>query len=231
MPPTPPHVSTKKVLTALDHRIEAAVGHSIGQLWQHRDRDLLDEPHARLADVHRALVQAEQAVTFYRVQLQRLASGEFEVDQALFTRIHRTVATLEEAAVTRDEREHQVTAALEGIEAATRTLGTGSVTELSAPEQAALLAIAQGAKLHEHLLTQRLSVVTASGVRVAYSQFQRFEAAGLVVRDDSHPLHAGQPVTLTDAGRALLAPRAPGVPTAAPVQRAGAWPTSHTSRR
>ncbi|MDW4906755.1 hypothetical protein RB628_15745 [Streptomyces sp. ADMS] len=232
MPATPAPAPAKKALTVLDHRIEAAVGHSIDQLWQHRDRDLLDEPRSRLVDAHRTLVQAEHGVTFYRVQLQRLASGEFAVDQVLFSRINRTVATLEEAAATRDEREQQVVAALEPIEAAVRSGGTGPAAELPAPDHAALLAIAQGAKLREHLLTQRLSVVTASGTRLAYSQFQRLEAAGLVVRDDSHPLHAGQPVTLTDAGRALLAsPRRPATPTAPPAQRPGTWPASSAPRR
>ncbi|MDO0936459.1 hypothetical protein QQY66_33930 [Streptomyces sp. DG2A-72] len=231
MPPTPPPPA-KKALTALDHRIEAAVGHSIDQLWQHRDRDLLDEPHARLADAHRALVQAEHTVTFYRVQLQRLASGEFAVDHALFTRINRTVATLEEAAATRDDREQQVKAALEPVEAATRSRRTGPSAELPPPDHAALLAIAQGATLREHLLTQRLSVVTASGTRVTYSQFRRLEQAGLVARDDSHPLHAGQPVTLTDAGRSLLvAPRPPGPQSLPPVRRAGAWPAASAPRR
>ncbi|WP_411150603.1 hypothetical protein [Streptomyces sp. A30] len=232
MPATPAPAPAKKALTALDHRIEAAVGHSIDQLWQHRDRDLLDEPRSRLVDAHRTLVQAEHGVTFYRVQLQRLASGEFAVDQALFSRINRTVTTLEEAAATRDEREQQVVAALEPIEAAVRSSGTGPAAELPAPDHAALLAIAQGAKLREHLLTQRLSVVTASGTRLAYSQFQRLEAAGLVVRDDAHPLHAGQPVTLTDTGRALLAaPHRPATPTAPPAQRPGTWPASSAPRR
>ncbi|KND28457.1 hypothetical protein [Streptomyces stelliscabiei] len=232
MPSHPARASAKQALTQFDLRIEAAIGHSIDQLWQHRGRNLLDEPRTCLADAHRALVQAEQAVTFYRVQLRRLASDEFAVDQALFTRINRTVAALKEAAATRDQRETQVKAALESVEAATRTRGAGGGPELPAPDQAALLAIAQGAKLREHLLTQRLSVVTASGVRIAYSHLQRFEAAGLVVRDEAHPLHAGQPVTLTDAGRALLASRrVPAPPAAPPVQRAGAWPASSAPRR
>ncbi|MER5786412.1 hypothetical protein ABT104_32570, partial [Streptomyces mobaraensis] len=92
------------------------------------------------------------------------------------------------------------------------------------PDAAALLAIAQGAKLHEHLLTQRLSLVTASGTRIAYSQLQRLEAAGLVQRDTSHPVHAGQPVTLTDAGRAALSGSRRTNQPAAPAPRAGAWP-------
>ncbi|MFF3372069.1 hypothetical protein ACFYXF_03825 [Streptomyces sp. NPDC002680] len=218
--------------TVFDHRIEAAVGQSVDRLWQHRDRGLLDEPHARLVDAHRALVKAEQAVTFYRVQLQRLASGQYAVDQALLTRIKRTLATLQEATVTRDEREQQVGMVLEPIEAAVGTSGPGSASELPASDHAALLAIAQGAKLREHLLTQRLSVVTASGTRIPYSQFHRLEAAGVVARDDAHPLHAGQPVTLTDLGRALLAsPRQPATPAAMPMRSPGAWPGSPAPRR
>lgn len=231
MPSTPPSASAKKALTALDHRIEAAVGHSIDQLWQHRDSGLLDEPRARLVDAHRALVEAVHAVTFYRVLLERLASGEFEVDEALFTRIRRTIATLEQAAATRDEHEQQVTTALEVVEAAARTRGTRPSAELPAPDHAALLSIAQGANLHEHLLTHCLSVVTASGTRIPYSQFQRLEAAGLVERDDTRPLHAGQPVTLTNAGRILLAPSRPSGPATVPtVRRAGTWPTSAPRR-
>ncbi|MFG3282086.1 hypothetical protein [Streptomyces sp. NPDC048111] len=46
----PRNTSVPKALTQLDLRIEAAVGHSIDRLWQHRDRDLLDEPHTRLVD-------------------------------------------------------------------------------------------------------------------------------------------------------------------------------------
>ncbi|MFI0742986.1 hypothetical protein ACH4PU_33685 [Streptomyces sp. NPDC021100] len=95
---------------------------------------------------------------------------------------------------------------------------------MTAPDIAALLAIAQGAKLHEHLLTQRLSVVTASGTRLPHSQLQRLENAGLVQRDTSHPVHAGQPVTLTDAGRTALPGSRRTNPPAAPSRRAGTWP-------
>jgi hypothetical protein len=227
-----PSGSTTRVVTALDDRIEAAVGRSIEQLWQHRERDLLDEAQTQLADAHRDLVTAERAVAFHRLLLARLASGEFLVDQVLCARIDRTVGQLSQAVRERDAQQTKVQAALESVETAARTQHPGPVEELSAPDFAALLAIAQGAKLREHLLAQRLSVVTASGIRVAYHQFQRFETAGLVVRDDSHPLHAGQPVTLTDAGRSLLAaPRPPGPQSLPPVRRAGAWPAASAPRR
>lgn len=232
MTSAPPSASTTPLVTALDHRIEAAVGRSIDQLWQHRERDLLDEAQTQLADAHRDLVTAERAVAFHRLLLARLASGEFPVDQLLCARIDRTVGQLSQAVGERDAHQAKAQAALESVEAAARTQRPRPVEELSVQDHAALLAIAQGAKLREHLLTQRLSVVTASGTRVAYHQFQRFETAGLVVRDDSHPLHAGQPVTLTEVGRSLLAaPRPPGPQTLPPVRRAGAWPAASAPRR
>lgn len=227
---TPP-TSAKKVLTNLDHRIEAAAGHSIDQLWEHRDRDLLDEPRAQLVDAHRRLVRAVTDTTFYRVLLARLSSGEFSVDEALFARIARTVDQLKEAAAERDRREAEVVSALEPLETLDRAHAPADAGELSAPDFAALLAIAQDAKLHEHLLTQRLSVVTASGARITHSQLLRLEDAGLVVRDTAHPLHAGQPVTLTDAGRAALTgPRGTST-AAAPAQRSGTWPAPARPRR
>ncbi|WP_405734924.1 hypothetical protein [Streptomyces sp. NBC_01537] len=61
---------------------------------------------------------------------------------------------------------------------------------------------------------------------------QRLEATGLVVRDTSHPVHAGQPVTLTDAGRTSLAGSHPtGMAASAPAPRTGTWPSPTRSRR
>ncbi|MBC2878080.1 MULTISPECIES: hypothetical protein [Streptomyces] len=216
--------TARKALTALDHRVEAATGRSVDQLWEHRDRGLLDEPHRRLVDAHRSLAQAETSVTYHRVLLHRLSSGGFPVEAALFARIDRTVDQLKQAAVTRDERQQHLVAVLEPLETAAREHASFDGREMTAPDVAALLAIAQGAKLHEHLLTQRLSVVTASGTRLPYSQLQRLEDAGLVQRDTSHPVHAGQPVTLTDAGRAALPGSRRTSPPAVPGRRAGAWP-------
>ncbi|MFD9715819.1 hypothetical protein [Streptomyces sp. NPDC059076] len=220
-----------KALTSLDHRIEAAVGNSIDTLWDQRDSRLLDEPHARLVDAHRTLTAAEFKVTFYRLLLHRLSSGEYPVDDALLKRIDRTVDQLEEAVDIRDEQHTTVLDSLEPFEEAARTAAPAEEAQLPAREVGALLAIAQGAKLHEHLLTQRLSVITASGTRVGYEQLQRMEQAGLVERDTTHPVHAGQPVTLTDTGRsALVGTRRP--PTASgPVPQAGAWPPATRSRR
>lgn len=228
----PRNAPVQKAVTQLDHRIEAAVGHSIDRLWQHRDRGLLDEQHTHLVDAHRALVQAEHAVTFYRVQLNSLSSGAYPVDDALFERIGRTVGLLEEAARTRDQEQAKTIAALKPIEAAARDQAPPHVPDLPAPDVAALLAIARGAKLHQNLLTQQLYVVTASGIRIPYSQVQRLEEARLVVRDTSHPVTAGQPVTLTDTGRAVLTtPRSAKAPDATPVPRPGTWPSASPTRR
>ncbi len=228
----PRNAPVKKALTQLDHRIEAAVGHSIGRLWQYRDRDLLDEQHAQLVDAHRALVQAETSVTFYRTQLNSLSSGQYPVDEAWFERIDRTLDLLQDAARTRDQRQDQAVAALTPVEAAARDSTARDVPNLPAPDIAALLAIAQGANLHQNLLTQQLYVVTTSGTRMRYSQLQRLEEDRLVVRDTSRPVTAGQPVTLTDTGRAALtAPRSPKAPGTAPAPRPGTWPTAAPARR
>ncbi|MFI5795928.1 hypothetical protein [Streptomyces sp. NPDC051677] len=170
-------------------------------------------------------------MTFHRQLLNRLTSGEFPVDSALLARIDRAAHELEEAAGERDAATASVIAALEPIEHLARTTQPDGHEPLPAADQAALLAIAGGAKLHEHLLSGRMSVATASGTRIPYTHLQRLEAAGLVSRDTSHPVHAGQPVALTDAARAALADSRPP-PTAAPASaRPGAWPTAASRRR
>ncbi|WP_318209507.1 MULTISPECIES: hypothetical protein [unclassified Streptomyces] len=225
-----PNPAPPKALTPLDHRVELAVGFRVGRLWRDHDRGLLDEPAARLATAHRALADAVTAVTFYRVLLQRLSSGEYAIDQALFARLDRTVQQLKQAVVIRDAREQEAVAALELIEAQT-SQKPAAPGELKAREVALLLAISQGAKLHEHLLTQRLSVVTGSGARVTQQDYERLERAGLVQRDASRPLHAGQPVTLTDAGRVALTARPAAPASLRPAARPGAWPTAPRTRR
>lgn len=100
-------------------------------------------------------------------------------------------------------------------------------------DQTALLAIASGAKLHEHLLTGRASVAASSGTRIPYPQMQKLERAGLVVRDTNHPVHAGQPVSLTDSGRAALldARRTPTTHEPKSPARPGAFPSTPAKRR
>ncbi|MET9832821.1 hypothetical protein ABZ078_26780 [Streptomyces sp. NPDC006385] len=203
MPPEPAPTPARRAVSPLDHRLEAVTGHDIDTLWAYRDRGVLDEPHARLVDQHRELAKTQTGVTFYLRLLGCLSSGEFDVDDALFTRIDRTVAQLEETAGARDAAARKVLAALEPIEAAAAASMPGA-KPLSMDDQAALLAIAGGAKLYEHLLTGRLSVTAASGARISHAKLQRLEDAGMVVRDTGHPVHAGQPIALTDAGRAAL---------------------------
>lgn len=218
MPPEPTPAPARRAVSPLDHRLEAATGHDIDTLWAYRDRSVLDEPHAHLVDRHRELAKTQTGVTFYLKLLNRLSSGEFDVDDALVTRIDRTVDQLEDATNARDAAARKVLAALEPIEVAAAACAP-KTKPLSTDDQAALLAIAGGAKLYEHLLTGRMSVTAASGTRIPHAKLRRLEDAGLVVRDTGHPVHAGQPVALTDAGRAALfanrrkpTPRAPKVP-------------------
>ncbi|MHA5054189.1 hypothetical protein [Streptomyces sp. SD15] len=232
MPPHPAPTPTLRAVSPLDHRLEAATGHDIDTLWAYRDRGVLDESHAHLVDRHRELATAQAGVIFYLRLLNRLSSGEFDVDGALFTRIDRTVDQLEEAADARDAAARKVLAALEPIEAAAAASAPES-QQLSTDDQAALLAIAGGAKLYEHLLTGRMSVTAASGIRIPHAKLQQLEDAGLVVRDIGHPVHAGQPVALTDAGRAALfaARRTPTTQAPKIPARPGASPSTPAQRR
>ncbi|MGZ0198814.1 hypothetical protein ACNFR7_01100 [Streptomyces sp. RM1] len=232
MPPPPAPTPTRRAVSPLDHRLEAVTGHDIDTLWTYRDRGVLDEQHAHLVDRHRELAKAQTGVIFYLRLLNRLSSGEFDVDGALFTRIDRTVDQLEEAADARDAAARDVLAALEPIEAAAAA-SAPDAQKLSTDDQAALLAIAGGAKLYEHLLTGRMSVTAASGTRIPHAKLQQLEDAGLVVRDTGHPVHAGQPVALTDAGRAALfaARRAPTTQAPKVPARPGASPSTPAQRR
>lgn len=185
-----------------------------------------------MVDRHRTLASAQIGVTFYLKLLNRLTSGEFPVDGALFVRLDRTVDQLEEAADARDVAAQNVLAALEPIEAVAAA-STPDGPPLSTDDRAALLAIAGGAKLHEHLLTGRASVTASSGTRIPYPQMQKLERAGLIVRDTSHPVHAGQPVSLTDAGRAALldARRTPTTHAPKSPARLCASPSTPAKRR
>lgn len=230
MTSTPPAISRSR--TALDDRIERATGRTVEELGKHRDRGLLDEAQAVLVDTHRALVQGETAVSFHLTHLQRLSSGQLPVDQLLFDRIERTIGHLKNAAAQRDKRQTETETALEPVEATACGNHAAPAADLPPKDLAALLAITTGAKLHKHLLTGRLSVVTSSRTHITYERFQRLERTGLATRDTSHPLHAGQPVTLTDAGRtALSARRTTGSVAAPPPSRVGAWPIPPASSR
>lgn len=148
MPPDPAPAAARRSVTQLDHRIEVVTGQDVDTLWTYRDRSILDEPHARLVDRHRDLAKAETGVIFHRTLLHHLASGEFPVDEALFERIHRTVDQLEEAADIRHTAAREVLAALEPIEATAQQSQPDGHENLSAADQAALLSIAGGAKVH-----------------------------------------------------------------------------------
>jgi hypothetical protein len=199
MPPEPAPAPSRRAVSPLDHRLEAATGHDIDTLWAYRDRGVLDEQHAQLVDRHRKLAKTQTGVIFHLRPLNRLSNGEFEVDGALFTRIDRTVDQLEEAADARDTAARDVLAALEPIEVAAAPV---------AP------------------------VTAASGTRIPHTKLRRLEDAGLVAQDTGHPVHAGQPVALTDAGRAALfaarrapttqtpkVPACPGTSLSTPAQR------------
>ncbi|MFE5934237.1 hypothetical protein ACFQ69_02565 [Streptomyces sp. NPDC056470] len=232
MPPYLPPGAIRRAVSSLDLRIEAATGHDVDTLWAHRERGILDERHTALVDRHRALVKAETAVSFHRTLLHRLSSGEFPVDAALLQRIDRTVGQLEEAADERAVAARLVLADLEPIESSVRTAQPAAGEPMPAADYAALLAIAGGAKLHEHLLTGRMSVATASGTRIPYAQLQRLESLGLVSRDTSRPVHTGQPVALTAPGRAALASsHRSSAAAASPAPRPGTWPSAAHSRR
>ncbi|MGK4906448.1 hypothetical protein [Streptomyces albus] len=219
--------SSARAVTRLDHRVEAATGQDIDTLWAYRDRDVLDERRSRLVDAHRLLSDAEGAVVFHRALIHRISGGDLAVDEHLLDRIGRTLGHLRAAAAARDAAEENLIAALEPVEAEARTATKAASAELDPAQAAALLAIAGGAKLHEHLLTGRLSVATASGTRLTHSQYRQLEAAGLVDRDTSHPLRAGQPVALTDTGRAALAKsRRRTTPATPAAPRPGTWPTT-----
>ncbi|MFC7217599.1 hypothetical protein ACFQLX_05330 [Streptomyces polyrhachis] len=136
---------------------------------------------------------------------------------------------LAQAAAERDAKQTVAAAVLEPIEAAAPRQVS---PQLATRDVAALLAIAQGAKLHEHLVTHRLAVVTPTRTRISYAQLQRLEAMGLVARDRAHPVQAGQPVALTDIGRAALTtPRPSGPPDATPAPVPPAFPAVSRSRR
>ncbi|MFH8706515.1 hypothetical protein [Streptomyces rubrogriseus] len=139
---------------------------------------------------------------------------------------------LEEAADARDAAARDVLAALEPIEAAAGFVAPDA-QQLSTDDQAALLAIAGGAKLYEHLLTGRMSVTAASGTRIPHTKLRRLEDANLVAQDTGHPVYAGQPVALTDAGRAAMfaARRAPTTQTPKVPARPGTSPSTPAQRR
>ncbi|MFF7438993.1 hypothetical protein [Streptomyces sp. NPDC008122] len=211
--------------------IEQAVGDLAGLHHDHQ-AGLLSEERAGLASAHRDLGAAETAVAYHRNVLLQLSSGAHSVDTALVDRMRRTVRDLAQAVADRDEKQLRASDALEKV----RVLEPPALTtsaELTPHDLAALLSLAAGGTVREHLHTRRVSVRTTQGRAVDYMSFQRLEHHGLVARDTSRGLIVGQPVTLTDAGRStLVGSRHPAPHTpAAPARPAGAWPVPARSSR
>lgn len=210
------------VRTALDDRIEKLTGHTGQQLHRHHADGLLPADLAVLAEAHQDLLGEEADISYHLRRLHQLSDDQPAVDTALLERLARIMRHLTDAVTRRDECFAAARAVLEPLEQAAHSgEEAGELPELAAPDVAHLLALARGAKLHRNLVTQRLSVVTASGARLPYPAVQRLEKAGLLEIDRSHPLYAGQPVTLTGLGRQTLTGRSPAttrppLPGAAP---------------
>ncbi|MFI1148262.1 hypothetical protein [Streptomyces sp. NPDC020817] len=207
--------------TALDAAIERVVG-DLTVLHHDHLSGLLPPERAALAAAHRDLATAEGAIAYHRNALMRLSSGSYPVDAPLLDRLRRTVHDLAQATAARDRLQDGVAAALEEVKAA-----APADEELTPRDFAALLSLAGGGTMREHLLTHRVSVRTVQGRPIELPAFQRLEAHGLVTRDTSRALTVGQPVTLTDTGRTALlgTRRPPAMATPAPARPAGAWPT------
>ncbi|MGW3058489.1 hypothetical protein ACWC98_21510 [Streptomyces goshikiensis] len=210
--------------TALDAAIEQVVG-DLTVLHHDHLRGLLPPERAALAAVHRELVTAEDAVTYHRNALKRLSSGSYPVDTPLLDRLRRALHDLAQATATRDRLQEGVGAALEAARAATPAAAPAD-DELTPRDFAALLSLAGGGTMREHLLTHRVSVRTVQSRLIELPVFQRLEAHGLVTWDTSRALTVGQPVTLTETGRTALlgTRRPPAMATPVPARPAGAWP-------
>ncbi|MEV5104710.1 hypothetical protein ACFQ7G_03825 [Streptomyces massasporeus] len=65
MPPEPAPTPSRRAVSPLDHRPEAATGHGIDTPWAYRDRGVLDEQHAQLVDRHRKLAKTQTGVIFH----------------------------------------------------------------------------------------------------------------------------------------------------------------------
>ncbi|MFF4285648.1 hypothetical protein ACFY0R_10010 [Streptomyces sp. NPDC001633] len=183
--------------------MENATGRSIDELWG--EEEAVDAATARVIAAHRELSAATRIVEFNRTLLHRLTSGEATVDDLLLKRIDRACDQLEQAVERRDLLTADLLHVLQPMEEAAQARTRNSGVDLDPSEYAALAAIAPGGAIfREHLLHHRLAAVCASGNRITGTMLQRLEARGLVARDESRPLHVGQPVTLTEAGRNSL---------------------------
>lgn len=196
-------------------------------MLRHHADGLLPADLAALAEAHEDLAGEEADVAYHRGRLHQLSDGQVPADAALLERLARVVRRLSEAVTRRDASLAAASAVLEPLEQTARSRDEGELPDLSAPDSAHLLGLARGARLHQNLVTQRLSVVTASGTRLPFPALQRLEKAGLVEVDRTHPLHAGQPVALTGLGRRTLTGPLP-VPVVPPLT---STPVPSASRR
>lgn len=214
----------ESLATALDAAIEKVVG-DLAVLHHDHLSGLLPPERAALAAVYRELATAEDAVTYHRNALKRLASGSYPVDTPLLDRLRRTLHELAQVTAARDRLQEGVAAALEAVKAAAPAPAPAD-EELTPRDFAALLSLAGGGTMRENLHTHRISVRTVQGRLIELPAFQRLEAHGLVTRDTSRALTVGQPVTLTDTGRTALlgTRRSPTTATPVPARPAGAWP-------
>ncbi|WP_433549642.1 hypothetical protein ACQPZG_31855 [Streptomyces sp. CA-294286] len=214
--PTSPPPPAAKPRTDLDHHIETVTGHPVATLWTQHDHKLLTPLVDRLVDAHRLLASAEVDVAFHRGRLARLLSGENPLDEAAFVLIERTLRHLKQAASLHDRRRAETVARLEEVKQSTPRPERAELPELAPPDFAALLAISQGATLRQNLLTQRTYARTGFGT-IGQLVVEFLEGEGLVERDTSHPLQAGQPLTVTPTGREILSgTRRPAPPAARP---------------
>ncbi|MEE4543999.1 hypothetical protein V2S66_18735 [Streptomyces sp. V4-01] len=208
----------------LDDRIHALTGYTGLQLQRHHADRLLPPGLTALAEAHQALAGEEADVAYHLGRLHQLSGSEDLAGQALLERLTRVMRHLTDAVTRRDAHLDATAAVLAPLENAAQSRDEGELPDLTAPDFAHLLGLVRGARLHQHVVTQRLSVVTASGTRLPFPALQRLEEAGLVEVDRAHPLHAGQPVALTALGRRTLIGPAPAraarPPSGMPLQAA-----------
>lgn len=209
----------------LDDRIHALTGYTGRQLQRHQADGLLPPDLTALADAHQDLAGEEADVAYHLGRLHQLSGSEDLAGQALLERLTRVMRHLTDAVTRRDASLDATAAVLEPLEKTARSRDERELPDLTAPDFAHLMGLVRGAKLHQNLVTQRLSVVTASGARLPFPALQRLEKAGLVEVDRTHPLHAGQPVALTGLARRTLTSR-PASPAAPAPGAAPFWAAS-----
>ncbi|MFI7337108.1 hypothetical protein ACIBUY_04110 [Streptomyces sp. NPDC050085] len=192
--------------TRFDRQIEQATGLQVLDLWEFDELGLLTQPASAVAAAHRQLAQAEGVVAWHQRRLHRLTAADRVLTPTLMDRLHHYLTSLHDAITDRDRLAAQVADRLEALKTAEPPTPR-SAAELAPRQIAVLLAVARGAMVVEHLVTQRLSIRTRAGQRIRWHDVEDLEQRGLLVRDPSRPPHIGQPLTLTDRGRDALTHR------------------------